>query len=138
VQVVGALTSSTFGYRPFTSACLRIVDEADGGAAGQPHRPPGRRLELSAEVHVDGSAHRVVATTLLPDVGRGRWSRAAAVTWQLVLDGAAEPVATGRCVLGWRDACRMVMSFEPSGATNVGGRLRAAVAASRLVSRRPP
>lgn len=127
VPVVGALRHPTWGYRPFESARLRIVDEGEG-----------RRFRLHGTVGAGGSRHEVSASALLPDRGRGRWSRAANVRWDVRPKGAAAPVATGSATLGWRDACRLAASLEPSGATNLAGRGRAVRAAARLVRRRIP
>jgi predicted acylesterase/phospholipase RssA len=123
--VLGALTHPTWGYRPFTTARLRILDEAGT-----------RRLELTASIDVDGAGHELVATSVLPDRGRGRWARAAEVSWQLCPPGAAEPDAIGRATISGREGWRMALSFEPSGATNLAGRARAGATALGLVRRR--
>ena len=125
VPVVGALSTPGWGYRPFSSARLRVADE-----------PGARRFELDAEVRVDGAAQQVTASARLPDRGRGRWSEAAQVGWAVGPAGTAGPAATGRARLTGRHARRLVLSFEPSGATDLAGRVRALVLASRLVRRR--
>ena len=123
--VVGAFTHPTWGYRPFGTGRLRILDE---GRA--------RRLELTGTLEVDGATSELTVTSVLPDRGPGRWSRAAEVTWQLCAAGAAEPSAIGRATLSGRDGWRTLLSFEPSGATDLAGRGRAAVTALGLLRRR--
>lgn len=123
--VLGAFTHPTWGYRPFTTGRLRIVPE--GGV---------RCLEVTGSFEVDGTRHDLTATSVLPDRGPGRWSRAAEISWQVGPARAPAPAAIGRATVTRRQGCRMALSFEPSGATGLGGRVRAAVTALGLVRRR--
>lgn len=132
VPVIGAFTHPTWGYRPFVTARLRIVDDA-----------ASRRLELTGVIEVHGDRHVVTATSVLPDRGPGRWTRAAEVSWQVGraqpgAGGTARPApsAIGRSTVSRREGARMVLSFEPSGATGLAGRVRAAATALGLVRRR--
>lgn len=134
--VVGSFTHPTWGYRPFASGRLRVVDEAGSGAAWPSGETGARRFELTAEVHVDGSVHEVTATALLPDHGRGRWAQGAQVTWDVRPARAPDPTATGHATLGRGDAARLILSFEPSGASDLTSRPRAMACATRLVRRR--
>lgn len=126
VPVVGAFTHPAWGYRPFSSARLRVLDE-----------PGLRRFVLDATVHAEGSEWRVHAAAGLPDRGPGRWTAAASLTWRVFPAGGTEPVAAGHATLRGAEVLRIAASFEPSGAAGVGDRLRALVTASRLVRQRP-
>lgn len=113
--VVGGLHHPRWGYRPFITATLVV----SGGDTGP------KRFVLSAQVRVEDQDLVFDAGWSLGS-GRGRWRAASEVSLAARPAGGESGGENGAGQMGFADAVRAVVSFEPSGAHNLRDRARAA------------
>jgi hypothetical protein len=113
VDVVGAIDSAEWGYRPFARGSAAVTD-GDGG----------RLITLEATFHVDGEDVQVEMSTTLPARSASGWRWRAGRSWSVTVVGP-DGRASGTARLTRRDALRIVYLFEPSGAHTLSDRVRA-------------
>lgn len=115
VSVVGGIHHPRWGYRPFVDGRLAVTN-------GEV-----KRFALSATVRV-GKGESVVEADWTLRRGRGRWSEATRVALAVHgAEGEAGPAGEpGAGRIGYFDAARAVVAFEPAGAHGLRDQLSAA------------
>jgi hypothetical protein len=120
MPAVGALRHPKYGYRMFTSATAAV--EGTGAS---------RRLSATCRLLLDGWPHTLVVDVPLP---ARHWSAARTQRWTVRAEDG-ELVDEGEGRMSGMQARRAVMSFDPTGASNVRDRGRAVWLAARALRR---
>ncbi|MCA1657052.1 MAG: hypothetical protein LC713_04995, partial [Actinobacteria bacterium] len=110
-SVVGGVHHPRWGYRPFVDATLRVSNDD----------ARGKRFELSATVRV-GEDEPALELAWWLERGRGRWRKASRVSVALRPSRAGSQGEPGSGRIGFADATRAMLAFEPSGAHNLRDR----------------
>jgi hypothetical protein len=121
VDVVGAIDSAEWGYRPFV-----------GGSVTVTAVDAGRLIEMEATIRVDDENVRFVMSTTLPNGASWRSCLRAMRTWSITIF-AANGGGSGTAHLTRLDALRALYMFEPSGAHTLSDRVRAVRTMARFI-----